>query len=180
MAPLSLLFIALALASHGVLGAPPCSHKAGMTNFDSCVSRCKPKWGGHHSMIPPGPSASQPPNPMSYPVETPMSTSPPTTTAQPTPTSTPSNPEPSNPAPSNPAPSNPTPSNPTGGSGSVSSADQQAYLDAHNTVRSQHGANPLTWSNELSSTAQAWANKCVFQHSGAGGTYPFSEIVFSI
>jgi len=67
--------------------------------------------------------------------------------------------------PSNPASSN---TNSKGGSGSVPSSDQQAYLDDHNNFRQLHGANPLTWSADLASTAQAWANKCVFEHSGAG------------
>jgi uncharacterized protein YkwD len=49
---------------------------------------------------------------------------------------------------------------------SVSSADIQAYLSAHNTVRAQHGAVALTWSDNLSSVAQAWADGCKFEHSG--------------
>jgi len=49
---------------------------------------------------------------------------------------------------------------------SVSSADISAYLSAHNTVRAQHGAAALTWSDSLSSVAQAWADGCKFQHSG--------------
>jgi len=50
--------------------------------------------------------------------------------------------------------------------GDTSDANIQAYLTAHNTVRAQHGAAPLTWSNELASKAQQWANGCLFQHSG--------------
>jgi len=68
--------------------------------------------------------------------------------------------------PSDPASSN---TNSTGGSGSVPSSDQQAYLDDHNNFRQLHGANPLTWSAELASAAQAWADKCVFEHSGTSG-----------
>ncbi|EKM60983.1 uncharacterized protein PHACADRAFT_247249 [Phanerochaete carnosa HHB-10118-sp] len=56
----------------------------------------------------------------------------------------------------------------------ASSSDIEQYLNAHNTVRAQHGAVPLTWSNELASKAQQWANGCVFQHSG-GTLGPFGE-----
>jgi len=47
-------------------------------------------------------------------------------------------------------------------------------LSAHNTIRAQHGASDLTWSDELASKAQQWANGCVFQHSG-GTLGPFGE-----
>src|SRR5262249_4667296 len=43
-----------------------------------------------------------------------------------------------------------------------------AYLDAHNQARSQHGARPLVWSDQLAQKAQNWANQCRFQHSSAG------------
>jgi uncharacterized protein YkwD len=161
MARLSLLFAVLALAAHAAFGAPPCPYSTTVTNFAS-----HGKLGGnglfkafHGHSITKTTLASTPSNPASSTSSNPAS-------------STPSNPSSSN----NPS----TSSNSAGGSGSVSSSDQQAYLDDHNTFRQPHGANNLIWSNELSSTAQAWANKCVFQHSGAGGTYPFSEIVFSI
>ncbi|KAI0032778.1 CAP domain-containing protein [Vararia minispora EC-137] len=50
---------------------------------------------------------------------------------------------------------------------------QQQYLDDHNTVRAQHGAAPLTWSSDLATFAQNWANRCQFAHSGGpnGGEY---------
>ncbi|KAF7791926.1 hypothetical protein EIP86_002952 [Pleurotus ostreatoroseus] len=57
---------------------------------------------------------------------------------------------------------------------STSSSDIQQYLTAHNTVRAQHGASALTWSDELASKAQQWANGCKFQHSG-GSLGPFGE-----
>ncbi|KAL4243480.1 hypothetical protein ABKN59_001155 [Abortiporus biennis] len=60
------------------------------------------------------------------------------------------------------------------GSGSTSSSDISAYLSAHNSVRAQHGATALTWSDNLASKAQQWANGCVFQHSG-GSLGPFGE-----
>jgi uncharacterized protein YkwD len=50
--------------------------------------------------------------------------------------------------------------------GSTSASDQQQYLEQHNTVRAQHGANPVTWSDQLEGFAQEWANNCQFMHSG--------------
>ncbi|KAG7450332.1 PR-1-like protein [Guyanagaster necrorhizus] len=52
-------------------------------------------------------------------------------------------------------------------SSSASSGDIDAWLTAHNTVRQQHGADNLTWSDEVASTAQAWADQCNFEHSGS-------------
>ncbi|KAJ7060793.1 CAP domain-containing protein [Mycena amicta] len=56
----------------------------------------------------------------------------------------------------------------------ASNQDVTAYLNAHNTVRAQHGAAPLTWSNNLAAAAQKWANNCQFKHSG-GTLGPFGE-----
>jgi uncharacterized protein YkwD len=47
-------------------------------------------------------------------------------------------------------------------------------LSAHNSVRAQHGASDLTWSDNLASKAQQWANNCKFEHSG-GSLGPFGE-----
>ncbi|KAJ7205177.1 CAP domain-containing protein [Mycena pura] len=57
---------------------------------------------------------------------------------------------------------------------SASDADVQAYLDAHNSVRAQHGAVDLAWNNTLAAAAQEWANGCVFVHSG-GKLGPYGE-----
>ncbi|KAF7317865.1 PR-1-like protein [Mycena kentingensis (nom. inval.)] len=57
------------------------------------------------------------------------------------------------------------------GSGS-SNPNAQQYLDAHNSVRSAHGANALVWDDKLASAAQNWAYNCKFEHSqGAVGPY---------
>ena len=108
MAPLSFLFVALALASmHGALGAPSRQHKPDV--------------------------------------------SPPAT--QPMPTSIPSVP-------------------PSSSGGPVSETDIQTYLDAHNGIRSQYGAEPLTWGNEMSSlVAQVSANECGSYGYSTGGTH---------
>ncbi|KAH7345340.1 CAP domain-containing protein [Rhizoctonia solani] len=49
-----------------------------------------------------------------------------------------------------------------------------AYLESHNSARAAHGAKPLTWSDELATAAQSWANNCVFEHSG-GSLGPYGE-----
>ena len=115
MAPLSFLFVALALASmHGALGAP---------------------------------SDGSPP------------------AIQPMPTSTPSV------APSASLPRDGWTTVPIGPQSQV---DIDAYLDAHNDMRCQHGAEPLKWSNELSAAAQARADQCILDNPTGqyyGGTY---------
>ncbi|KAI0361709.1 PR-1-like protein [Trametes cingulata] len=62
----------------------------------------------------------------------------------------------------------------SGNSGATSQSDIDQYLQAHNSVRAQHGAAPLSWSDDLAAKAQQWANNCVFQHSG-GKLGPFGE-----
>ncbi|TEB39195.1 PR-1-like protein [Coprinellus micaceus] len=61
-----------------------------------------------------------------------------------------------------------------GGSGSTSATDIAAYLKGHNDVRRNHGAADLTWSDELASAAQKWANNCEWKHSG-GAVGKFGE-----
>jgi uncharacterized protein YkwD len=56
----------------------------------------------------------------------------------------------------------------------ISGSDIDAYLSSHNSVRAQHGAAPLTWSDQLAGKAQQWANNCVNHHSG-GTLGPYGE-----
>jgi len=42
---------------------------------------------------------------------------------------------------------------PSGSGSSVSDADIATYLKVHNDFCTKHGAQPLTWSNELSNMA---------------------------
>ncbi|KAI0704883.1 CAP domain-containing protein [Cytidiella melzeri] len=73
-----------------------------------------------------------------------------------------------------PSPAPSTPASASSSSDQTSSSDIEQYLSAHNTIRAQHGASALTWSDELASKAQQWANGCIFQHSG-GSLGPFGE-----
>ncbi|KAF8072876.1 PRY1 [Scenedesmus sp. PABB004] len=55
-----------------------------------------------------------------------------------------------------------------GGTGSLGDPELQGVWDAHNAARAAHRAGPLGWSADLAAAAQAWAERCVFQHSGPG------------
>jgi len=58
-----------------------------------------------------------------------------------------------------------------GAEGGALGAFDQALLDAHNATRAtasptpSPALSPLTWSTSLASTAQDWAERCVFEHS---------------
>lgn len=78
-------------------------------------------------------------------------------------------PQKSTPAPASPPP---PPAQQPSSNGQTSQSDIDQYLTAHNTIRAQHGAAPLTWSDELASKAQQWSNGCIFKHSG-GTLGPF-------
>ncbi|THU94825.1 PR-1-like protein [Dendrothele bispora CBS 962.96] len=120
---------------------------------------------------------------------------PPTTSSTPPPPETTSTiPPPPPPKTSSPPPEvTPTQSpDPSNNSGATSDSDIQAYLSAHNSVRAQHGASPLSWSDEAAGKAQQWANNCVFEHSGGklgafgenlaagtGGSYGIAEAIKS-
>ena len=49
-----------------------------------------------------------------------------------------------------------------------------AYLDAHNTRRCMHGTPALQWSAAVAASAQAHADKCLFQHSSG----PYGENLY--
>jgi len=46
------------------------------------------------------------------------------------------------------------------------SRQNNAFLDAHNAIRRQHGASPLIWSRDLADKAAYWADHCRLEHSG--------------
>jgi uncharacterized protein YkwD len=60
---------------------------------------------------------------------------------------------------------------PAAGTSSAVTAEQaQGFLEAHNSRRAKHCAEPLTWSDELAASAQAWSDEltrqsCAFEHS---------------
>ncbi|TCD63996.1 hypothetical protein EIP91_004698 [Steccherinum ochraceum] len=126
---------------------------------------------------PPPPPPSPPPAPpkttKAAPAPPPPSPPPPPPPPPPAPPKTTAKPAPS-PAPAPPPPPPPAPAPDNSSNGGTSDSDISAYLSAHNTVRAQHGAAALTWSDNLASKAQQWANGCVFQHSG-GTLGPFGE-----
>jgi pathogenesis-related protein 1 len=51
---------------------------------------------------------------------------------------------------------------------SADDASAAAWLERHNEHRAEHCAAPLSWDDELAASAQAWADRCVFEHSGPG------------
>ncbi len=63
-------------------------------------------------------------------------------------------------------------SNDGSGSGDTEPADVAGITAAHNAARAavmpaaSPAIPPLTWSGTVADTAQAWANNCVFMHSG--------------
>lgn len=42
---------------------------------------------------------------------------------------------------------------------------KNAALEAHNTLRDRHNANPVRWDTTLARHAQYWANQCDWGHS---------------
>jgi uncharacterized protein YkwD len=56
-----------------------------------------------------------------------------------------------------------------GGRPFYAAADEiQQWLDAHNQYRALHGVPPVTWSADLATSAQNWADTCPATHSGWG------------
>lgn len=56
----------------------------------------------------------------------------------------------------------------TCGTCTPSSTGGHLLLAEHNRYRDMHGASALAWSDELASSAQGWADGCVFQHDSTG------------
>jgi hypothetical protein len=50
----------------------------------------------------------------------------------------------------------------------ASSAKIQAWLQTHNTYRHLHDVSPVTWSDTVAASAQAYADTCPSGHSGSG------------
>jgi hypothetical protein len=44
-------------------------------------------------------------------------------------------------------------------------AERDQLLTVHNELRARHSVPPLTWSEDLATGSQAWAERCVFEHS---------------
>ncbi|KAI7836489.1 hypothetical protein COHA_009641 [Chlorella ohadii] len=107
------------------------------------------------------PSASPPPSPQPLPPPSPQPLPPPS--PQPSP---PPSPQPLPP----PSPSPRPPPAGAGSSGNCPNPDT-GVLARHNLFRANHTAtSALTWSAAVATSAQAWADGCIYQHT-AGGSY---------
>lgn len=51
---------------------------------------------------------------------------------------------------------------------SISNADAASVVSTHNKHRARHGAPPLVWDKTVAASAQAWADRCKFEHSSSG------------
>jgi uncharacterized protein YkwD len=49
--------------------------------------------------------------------------------------------------------------------------DPSVWVAEHNRVRADVGQPPVTWDDTIAASAQAYANKCVFQHDPNNHTY---------
>ncbi|KAI0067671.1 PR-1-like protein [Artomyces pyxidatus] len=146
------------LALKGVLGGAPSPSSSTTSEKPKTTSAPPP---------PPAPTTSSAPPPPPPPPP------PPTTTPKPKPAPTSTAPPPP-PTETSGSSGGSTSGGSSGDDGATSASDIAAYLSAHNSVRSAHGASDLTWSDSLAATAQGWANNCVFKHSG-GTLGPFGE-----
>lgn len=77
------------------------------------------------------------------------------------------------------APTGTSSSDSSSSSGSSLSDLAQECLDAHNSFRKTHHANPLSWNTTLETAAQKWADHCVWEHSG-GKVGPYGENLFAV
>lgn len=148
-------------SSFSSIHSTPASHALKVTSSSKAPEPVPTKESPKPAPPPPSPSPEQPKTSSKEPEPTPEPTPEPKTTT-------------SAPAPKPTTSSVPVQNDTPPSSGATSSSDIQQYLSAHNTIRAQHGASALTWSDNLASKAQQWANNCVFKHSG-GSLGPFGE-----
>ncbi|EPS43880.1 hypothetical protein H072_2050 [Dactylellina haptotyla CBS 200.50] len=87
----------------------------------------------------------------------------PSSTSTPSPSPSPASTSSASPSPS-PSPSSTTSSAPAS---TATGSDKDTCLSEHNKWRGQHGAPPLTWSDELASFAENWSKDCTMHHSTA-------------
>lgn len=61
--------------------------------------------------------------------------------------------------------------NPAGAAaaGLVTAQGVTDILAPHNTNRARHNATALTWDTTVATSAQTWANKCIWDHEGNTG-----------
>lgn len=154
--------LSLALLVSRVLAAPACSRKNSQT--PGCIQVCKSNLAKSGGVVTPTSGASKTPT-----INTPSSSAKSASNSSATPTITSKTTSVLSPLPETASPS----------SGGTSPSDIQAYLTGHNSVRAQHGAADLTWSDNLASKAQQWADGCKFQHSG-GSLGPYGGRIFVI
>ena len=57
----------------------------------------------------------------------------------------------------------------TASADNVSTAEQKAILSLHNSYRAEHCVPALTWSAELATAAQRWAENCWIGHDSKRG-----------
>lgn len=60
----------------------------------------------------------------------------------------------------------------------IDASDVGIFLEAHNNIRAEHNALPLTWSEELATKAAWWADLCIFEQSnGILLDHPYGESI---
>lgn len=151
------LFLALLVIPQVLAGPHYPRHEYGKKRH---CSKCKhhsksgSDYSGHGTSTD---SGSVPPtqcNVKSTPTLSPTSTP---TDAPPTPATTPT--------PSSPSPSpSPTPASDISTGTGTNSTIQDDAVQAHNAAREKYSASDVTWSDDVATSAQTWANGCVFEH----------------
>ena len=123
------------------------------------------------SDVPPDliPTCSIPKNSGTSPTPKSTSTPPPPAVTPSTPTSTPGSPSPPSSTTVNEDPASSPPQVETSNSSSqsvpASDSIKEEALNAHNSFRALHGADPLIWDETVAKYAVDWTSGCVFEHS---------------